>query len=48
MVDVFIKNTEALIKLYSYMALGTSFCTSWQFLSNLIAYGKLSSDLHVG
>ena len=30
------------------MALGTSFCTIWQFICNLIAYGKLSSYLLVG
>ena len=48
MVDVFIKNTEVLIELYAYMALGISFCTSWQFICNLIAYGKLGSYLHEG
>ena len=28
--------------------LGASFCTSWQFINNLIAYGKLGSYLLIG
>ena len=28
--------------------IGASFCTSWQFINNLIAYGKLGSYLLIG